>query len=127
MCSVRNRFSFHYPSSEEVAQLIDEVPTSEVFEILMSEFYGNCLFSMSNVVVNSGILKSTGSHDIKGAMDEWFRDANKVAGWFGDFLGDCLLIIAREYLEFAHSEVEIPEPSDIHEIVLPYFIRGQGK
>lgn len=127
MCSVRNRFGFHYPSSEEIAQLIDEVPTSEVFEIFMSEFYGNCLFSMSNVVVNFGILRSTGSRDLQSAMDKWLQDAKKATKWFGDFLGECLLIIAKEYLEFAHSEVEIPEPSDIDEIVLPYFIKTEGK
>lgn len=125
MCSVRNRFCFHYPSSKEIAELIDETPTSEIFEIFMSEFYGNCLFSMSNTILNFGILKCTGGSDLENAMDKLLRDGNKVSSWFGDFLGECLLIISKKHLGLEHSEVGIPEPYDIHEVTLPFFIKAK--
>ncbi len=127
MCSVRNRFCFHYPSSEEIAKLIDEAPASEIFEIFMSEFYGNCFFSMSNTIVNFGILKCTGSSNLQSAMDKLLRDGNKVSRWFGDFLGECLLVIANKHLGFEHAEVGIPKPCDIYEVTLPYFIRAKQK
>jgi len=125
MCSVRNRFCFHYPSSEEIEKLVDDAPASEVFEIFMSEFFGNCLFSMSNAIVNFGILKCMGSSDLESAMVKFLKDANKVSRWFGDFLGECLLVIANKYLGFEHTEVGIPEPPDINVIALPYFIKGE--
>jgi len=127
MCSIRNRFCFHYPSSEEIAKLIDEAPPSEIFEIFMSEFYGNCLFSMSNIIVNFGILKCTGGSDLQSAMDKLLRDGNKVSRWFGDFLGECLLIIANKHLGLKSYEVDIPEPPDINEVALPFFIKEPPK
>jgi hypothetical protein len=124
MTSVRNNFCFHYPSSEEIKKLIDEAPASEIFEIYMSEYFGNCLFSMSNTLINFGILKAMEKPDTQTAMDRWLQDAMKVARWFGDFLGECLLIIANKHLGLKSYEVEIPEPPDINEVTLPYFIKG---
>jgi len=122
MCSVRNRFCFHYPSLGEIAKLIDEAPDSEIFEIFMSEFFGNCLFSMSNTIVNFGILKHMGGSDLHNAMDKLLRDGVKVARWFGGFLGECLLVIAKRHLGLQSTEVEIPEPPNINDVTLPYFI-----
>ena len=123
MSSVRTGFCFHYPLSEEIAKLIDEAPDSEIFEIFMSEFFGNCLFSMSNTIVNFGILKCTGCSDLQRAMDKFLRDGVKVARWFGDFLGECLLVIAKKHLGLESTEAEIPEPPNIKEVTLPYFIK----
>lgn len=117
MSSVRTGFCFHYPLSEEIAKLIDEAPDSEFFEIFMSEFFGNCLFSMSNTMVNFGILKCTGG------MDKLLRDVVKVSRWFGDFLGECLLVIAKKHLGLKSTEVEIPKPPNIKDVTLPYFIK----
>jgi hypothetical protein len=125
MCSVRNRFCFHYPSSEEIEKLVDDAPDSEILEIFMSEYFGNCLFSMSNIIVNFGILKCTGGSDIQSSMNKFLRDAKKVSRWFGDFLGECLLVIANKHLGFEHTEVEMPEPNDIDVVTLPYFVKGE--
>ena len=125
--SVRNNFCFHYPSSEEIKKLIDEAPGSEVFEVFMSEYFGNCLFSMSNTLINFGILKAMEKPDTQSAMDRWLQDAMKVARWFGDFLGECLLIIANKHLGLKSYEVDIPEPPNINEVALPFFIKEPPK
>ncbi len=127
MTSVRNNFCFHYPSSEVIKKLIDEAPASEIFEMYMSEYFGNCLFSMSNTLINFGILKAMEKPDTQSAMDRWLKDAMKVAKWFGDFLGECLLIIANKHLGLKSYEVDIPRPPDLNKVALPFFIKGPPK
>jgi hypothetical protein len=129
---IRNKFAFHYyTSSEEINQLIDEVPNSEIFEIFMSEFYGNCVFSMSNVLITYLILEHTGvantDENTDKAILKLLRDVIYVTRWFGNFLGGCLLIFTKKHLGLNSTEVEIPEPRDINEVTLPYFIRGERK
>lgn len=123
---IRNKFASHYhTSSEEINQLIGEVPDSEIFEIFMSEFYGNCVFSMSNVLVTYLILEYTGIANTEKAIAKLLDDVTKVTRWFGHFLGRCLLVFAEKHLGFEYTEVEVPEPPDINEVPLPYFIKGE--
>ncbi|MDD5063381.1 MAG: hypothetical protein PHQ35_01295 [Phycisphaerae bacterium] len=128
--SIRNKFAFHYyPSSTEINQLIDDLRESEIFEIFMSEFYGNCVFSMSNVLINYLILEHTGventDENTNKAMIKLLHDITDVTSWFGSFLGGCLLVFAKKHLGLESTEVEIPEPPDINEVTLPYFIKGE--
>lgn len=128
--SIRNKFAFHYyPSSTEINQLIDDLRESEIFEIFISEFYGNCVFSMSNVLITYLILEHTGventDENTNKAMLKLLHDVTDVTSWFGSFLGACLLVFTKKHLGLESTEVEIPEPPDINEVTLPYFIGGE--
>jgi len=127
---IRNKFAFHYyPSSTEINQLIDGLREEEIFEIFMSEFYGNCVFSMSNVLITYLILEYTGventDENTDKAMFKLLRDVTDVTRWFGSFLGGCLLVFTKKHLGLKSTEVEIPEPTNINEVTLPYFISGE--
>lgn len=123
LISLVRDYTFHYfTSSEHISQLIDDVPESEVFEVFMSEYYGNCVFLMSNTLLTFAILKSTGITNTEEAMRKLLGDVKEVTRWFGHFLGGCLLIFTNEHLGLEHTEVEIPEPPDINEVALPFFI-----
>lgn len=122
---IRNKIAFHYhTSSTKIGQLIDEIPNSETFEIFMSEHYGNCLFSMSNVLVTYLILEYTGIANTEKAIEKVLRDITEVTRWFGDFLGRFLLVFAEEHIGLQSTKVEIPEPPNINEVILPYFTKG---
>jgi hypothetical protein len=122
MCSVRNDFAFHYPSSKRVIELVDEASDSDVFEIYLANYYANCLFSMASAVINCGILRSSGETSLEGAVDKCLNETKEVAKWFGNFFGGCLEIIGGKY-DFKSVEVEIPEPPDIDKVTTPYFVR----
>jgi hypothetical protein len=124
--SIRNKFAFHY-SSGDIKGLINGAPDSEVFEIFMADAHGNCFYSISHILVMYAILKSTGLSNIDGAMKKVLHEMLQVTRWFVDFLGGCLLVFARRHLGFEHAEVEIPDPPDINEIDLPYFVKGEAK
>lgn len=57
---IRNEFAFHYPSKDTIVKALKTMPDSEIFEVFLSEHFGNCIFSMSNVLMTSSILKLTG-------------------------------------------------------------------
>ena len=125
---IRNNFAFHYfTEPRTIRKLFDEVPDSEIFEIFMAEFYGNFVFSMSNTLVTFAILKYTGITHTDKAMDKLLRDVTMVTRWFGHFLGRFLVVFAEKHLGLKSAPVEVPEPPDINEVTLPYFIKGEQK
>ena len=121
---IRRDFAFHYPSKDTIVKALKAVPDSEVFEVFLSELFGNCVFSMSNALITLSILRLTKSSDTQKAMDKWVREIIKVSQWFGEFLGGCMRVFARRHSEFNYSDVEIPEPPHVNEVTLPYFIKG---
>lgn len=122
---IRNNFAFHYfTKPRTIRKLFDKVSDSEIFEMFMSEFYGNCVFSMSDTLINFAILKYTGITDTNKAMEKLLRDVKEITKWFGHFLGRFLLVFAEEHLGLLPIKVEIPEPSNINKVMLPYFIKG---
>jgi hypothetical protein len=122
MGSVRNQFGYHYPSSMDLAEVLKDLQGSDELELYVSEFFGNCIFRTSSTLLYHGVLKATGEATLDQAMDKWLNDTNRVSRWFGDFLGECLLIVAKTYLGLESDEVEIPQPPRLDEVVLPYFI-----
>lgn len=119
---IRNKFAFHY-DKEKIKEEIDKIPQEELLEMYISKHRGNCLYSLSDIIVNWAILNSIDSSNSQRAMDELIGDiAIKVSRWFQEFGGDCVRIIG-EKLELDYTEVEIPEPPSIDEVKLPYFVK----
>ncbi len=121
---IRNEFAFHYPSKDTIVKALKAVPDSEVFEVFLSEHFGNCVFSMSNALTTLSILKLTKCSDVQKAMYKWVNEIRKVSQLFGEFLGGCIRVFARRHSDFKYLDVEIPEPPDVNEVTLPYFIKG---
>ena len=119
---IRNKFAFHY-DKEKIKEELDKIPQEELLEMYISEHRVNCLYSISDTIVNWSILNSIDSSNSQRAMDELIGDiAIKVSRWFQEFGGDCVRIIG-EKLELDYTEVEIPEPPSIDEVKLPYFVK----
>ena len=119
---IRNKFAFHY-DKEKIKEEIDKIPQEELLEMYISKNRGNCLYSLSDIIVNWAILNSIDSSNSQRAMDELIGDiAIKVSRWFQEFGGDCVRIIG-EKLELDYTEVEIPDPPSIDEVKLPYFVK----
>jgi len=119
---IRNKFAFHY-DKEKIKEEIDKIPQEELLEMYISKHPVNCLYSISDTIVNWSILNSIDSSNSQQAMDILIGDiAIKVSGWFREFCGDCVRII-YEKLELDYTEVEIPEPQLIDEVELPYFVK----
>jgi len=73
------------------------------------------------------ICESTKTPEGEKAMNKWVGDIIRVSKLFGDFLGGCLMIFAEQHfgLQSYSSEEEIPEPPDLVEVTVPYFVKGE--
>ena len=119
---IRSKFAFHY-DKEKIKEEIDKIPQEELLEMYISEHRVNCLYSISDTVVNWSILNSLDSSNSQQAMEILIGDiVIKVSGWFREFCDDCVCIIV-EKLELDYTEVEIPEPPLIDEVKLPCFVK----
>jgi predicted CopG family antitoxin len=119
---IRNKFAFHY-DKEKIKEEIDKIPQEELLEMYVSEHRANCLYSISDTIVNWSILNSIDSSNSQQAMDILISDiAIKSSRRFLEFCGDCVCIIVKK-LELNSTEVEIPEPPSIDDVKLPYFVK----
>jgi len=118
---VRNQIAFHYDSLEILEQF-RKAPQDQVFEIYLSEYQGNCCYFMSNVLLLDAILEWTGISDPLKATDTFFKEVLSAARWFIEFLNHCLVTFAKNNIEWDLEEIEIPDPPNIAEVAIPYFV-----
>ena len=123
--NIRNNYAFHYSkeSSSNMVKQIINAPDLEIFEIYLSEEYGNCFFSIANDLLNTSILEDIDSNNWSKAMKEYFQKILDVTKQFLDFTQDCILVISNKYLQLKCEEVQIPEPQSLDDITLPFFVK----
>ena len=119
---IRNKFAFHY-DRKKIREEVKKIPQEALLEVYISEHRANCLYSLSDTIVNWSILNSIDSSNPQRAMDILIGEiALKVSRWFQEFCGDCVCIIAKK-LGLNSTEVEIPEPPSIDKVKLSYFVK----
>lgn len=123
--NIRNTYTFHYSkeSSKNMVKQIINAPDLEVFEIYLSEEYGNCFYSIAHDLLNTSILEDIDSNDRAEAMNKFFQEIIDISKWFLDFTQDCIRVISEKYLQLNCEEVEIPEPPSLNDIRLPFFVK----
>ncbi len=127
--TIRNEYAFHFSddSSSKINDEIIQSPDTEQFEIYLSQSHGNCLYYISHVLTNFSLLRSINSEDANVAIDKVFKEILDISRCFMEFLGEYVshTIIKYKELGIQASDVEIPNPIAIDEIVLPYFVKEE--
>ena len=123
--NIRNTYTFHYSkeSSKNMVKKIINASDLEVFEIYLSEEYGNCFYSIAHDLLNTSILQDIDSDDWVEAMNKFFQEIMDISKWFLDFTQDCILVISKRYLELNCKEIQIPETPSLDDITLPFFVK----
>lgn len=121
---IRKKFAFHY-DSEEIKEIINEIPPSEVPHLIFAEHRINCLYSLSDIIVNWAILLSIDPTDPKRALETLIDEIVKdVSGYFQEFGFACIEIIVNKLgIMNKSEEIRIPDPPSIDDINLPYFVK----
>ena len=123
--NIRNNYAFHYSkeSSNNMVKQIIDAPDLEIFEIYLSEEYGNCFYSIAHDLLNTSILEDISSDEQAKAMDKFFQEIISTTKYFLDFTQDCIGVISKKYLQLNCEEIQIPEPPSLDDITLPFFVR----
>jgi hypothetical protein len=124
---IRSNFAFHFSvPPEAIDRQIDQLSDFEQLDFYIGREDGNCLYYGSHVLLNLALLEVV-DPDLKRAMDTWFADLLKLSKAFIVFFNDIMLIIFKRYLGDKHEIVEIPEPPDVDDIGLPYFVGARRR
>jgi hypothetical protein len=123
--NIRNNYAFHYSkeSSKSMVNQIIDAPDLEIFEIYLSEENGNCFYSIAHDLLNTSILEDIDSDEQAKAMNDFFQQIMDTTKRFLDFTQDCIMVISKKYLQLNCEEVQIPEPSSLEDITLPFFVK----
>jgi len=121
---IRKKFAFHY-DSEKIKEIIDEIPQSEVPHVIFAEHRVNCLYSLSDIIVNWAILFSIEPTNPRRALETLIDEiVIKVSGYFQEFGFACIEIIVNKLgLINKSKEIRLPDPPSIDDINLPYFVK----
>jgi len=120
---IRNNFAFHYSGSDKIAAQLEEASKEDTFEVLLAPEHGNCLYSMSDVIVNFALLDSIDPTDHEKALQKVLDEVFMVTRQFLDFFGECVLIILKQYIGSDSEDAKVGDAPLLDEVAIPYFVR----
>jgi len=118
---VRKKLAFHY-DTEEIEKPLNEILKGDIPEFYLSEDQGNSYFYIADLIRLKTILDYTGMSEPFEALDKFFAEVLAVSKLFILFLNHCLVVVARNHMNWKFKKIHIQEPPKINDIFLPYFV-----
>lgn len=121
---IRDQYAFHYSkeSSKNILDLIEKSSDTNIFKLFMSKYHGNCFYDISSTLAITSLINVIDEFDYGKGMLTLLTEINNVAENLLHFIGECVLVIAKRYIGFAHGEIEIPDHPRMDEVKIPYFV-----
>ena len=123
---VRDKISFHY-DLDSLRKEIDKMPDDAEFEMYLSEDQGNSLYISSGALTMFTLLECIGDYmDPEYALKTYFSELGDLTKNIIVFFNYCMMCIGikNKWDENILEEVDIPDPPDIKNFVMPYFLRN---
>ena len=123
---VRHRFAAHCSEQafKMIGQLIDEASESTNYQIFFSEIHSNCFYKMAHDLSDGAMLELIKKDESQEEpMKVLMEEIQQVIRLFLEFVGSYIMVVIFKNFGFEHTEIEIPEPMNLNEIDLPYFIK----
>ncbi len=121
---IRDEYAFHYSSeaSDNIKELIKELKDDDEFYMYFNQHHGNCFYCMSDTLMNHSLYKSINSTDTKEAINRMLVEIANASGHFLHFVGECVLVFGKRYLDFKTDTIKISGQPAIDEVHVPYFV-----
>jgi hypothetical protein len=120
ICKIRNQFAFHYGSEEIKKEL--KANTDENFELILSEFSGNCLFYFANTIVGSAII-SEADQDTQVAMNKVIGDILKISKKLQIFLNNAMVVAMEKYkIDKNYTTFKLSDVPKLDAVQVPFFV-----
>lgn len=123
---VRDKISFHY-DLDSLRQEINKMPDDAEFEMYLSEDQGNSLYISSGALVMFTLLGCIGDYlDPEYALKTYFSELADLTKNLIVFFNYCMMCIGikNKWDENILEEIEIPDPPDIKDVFMPYFLKN---
>ncbi|HBL23361.1 MAG TPA: hypothetical protein DDZ40_04515 [Deltaproteobacteria bacterium] len=94
---IRNKFSFHNPSSEIINNLLFSIPKEAELHLYLGTQHANSNYYLSEEIISRAMLNCVQSDNLQQAMDKVYKELLQVSGWFVEFCGHCMATLAEEH------------------------------
>jgi hypothetical protein len=124
---IRNNFSFHSPSLDEIEKQISAIPEDTEFQLFLGEDYATTNYYMAEEIVLNAMLNHVKKTTLQDAMNEIFSDLAKVSGWFVGFSGHCMVVLLDEFMgpdKLKMESIEVESQGKIKDITIPFFVEN---
>ena len=123
---IRNKFSFHNPSSRDIKDLIDSMPEETELYLYLGTEHANSNYYLSEEVISRAMLNYVESNTPQEAMDRIYEELTKLSGWFVEFCGHCMVALAEEhwgdYKNLVVEQIDVKSQGKIGEFTIPFFL-----
>lgn len=123
VAALRNSFGFHYDRAKLLAALPD-VSADEEWHLYLSQYNGNSLYYLSEMIAGHALLKEVNQNDSMAAMKKLYGDCNHLTGYFLKVVPELMYVFMSRHLKVGdlHTQpkfsLEVPM---LRDITLPYF------
>ncbi|GBE00416.1 hypothetical protein BMS3Abin07_02467 [bacterium BMS3Abin07] len=124
---IRNNFSFHNPSFDEISKQLKAIPGDTEFQVFLGKDYATTNYYMAEEIVLNTMLNYVKKTTLQDAMNEIFKDLAEVSGWFIGFGGYCMVVLLDEFMgpgELKMETLEVEGQGKVKEITIPFFVEN---
>jgi len=124
---IRNNFSFHNPSLDEIKKQIRAIPGDTEFQLFLGKDYATTNYYMAEEIVLNAMLNYVKKTSLQDAMNEIFRDLAEVSGWFIGFSGYCMVVLLDEFMgpdKLKMETIEVESQGKVKDITIPFFVEN---
>jgi len=124
---IRNKFSFHNPSFEDIKNLLSTMPEEAKLNIYVGTEHANSNYYLSEEIISRAMLKYVESNSLQQAMDRMYKELSEVSGWLVEFCGHCMVALSEEYWgpckdDLIIKKIDIESQGKITEFTIPFFV-----
>jgi len=125
--NIRNRFSYHHPTTADLIAAFDQTPADEDWAWYVSGEHTNSLYLSCELVVGRGVLNMTGEQDYEKGYVRLLREAMAVANAMNVFLVELLTAAVKANLPATPSlspKMKIENAIDGKTFAIPFYVEG---
>jgi len=124
---IRNRFSFHNPSFEEVRDLLSSIPEDAKLAIYLGTQEANSNYYLSEEIISRAMLACIDSQSLEHAMVKMQKELSEVSGWLVEFCGHCMVALSDEHWsqckeDLRLEEIDMKSQGNIRDFTIPFFV-----
>ena len=121
VATLRNQYTFHYPS-DELSAAMPDIPDDEVWKIYLSDTHGNSLYYLSEMIAGHAMLAEV-DPDVATAFGKIIADRDFVARGMIVLSTGCMNVFVKRHLGLSLTDgtpitIKVPE---LLSVKLPFF------
>ena len=124
---IRNRFSFHNPSFEDIKDLLGSIPEEAELNLYLGTQHVNSNYYLSEEIISRAMLNYVESNSLQQAMDRMHKELLEVSEWLVEFCGHCMVALSEEHWgqhkrALIVKEINVESQGKIGEFTIPFFV-----